>query len=178
MNDFFNNLQKGYDVICPYLNYDKEPGLANRVKLYNSHCFEYKFVLVFPVHVNAASNPAKWWKSTKKGGGGGVEIWTDRFHDYSDELANEFMDKLIQNSNEEIFRLNAKDDASKDANFTVIHGYHKGEEFIKRKYEAMLLESLFMDNEVDIKKLKDLKWNNEWMKSVGFALDYTMKTQK
>lgn len=164
-NEFFDPMQKGFDVLVPYLHSHDEPGLSNRVRVYNDMTRDYEFTFVASMHNNAASNPAKWW-GTLAGDGGGIEIWTDKEHNHSDELADIFMKVIMTLAPYEKYRLNHPKDASKDADFTVIHGTKDN----PRKYEAFLLETLFMDNVVDIKKLRDEKWNTEWVKIVGMGL--------
>jgi hypothetical protein len=173
--DLFANMKKGYDVIVPYLHSHDEPGLFTRVKVYNSLSYDYEFTLMASMHNNLAGTPAKWWRSTRGTGGGGVEIWTDQEHNHSDELADVFMNKLMEQSPEEVFRLHSKTDASKDRNFVILYGYKENKETIKRRYEGFLFENLFMDNTVDIKKLKDPKWNTEWVKIVGLSLHEVFK---
>ena len=169
MMEFFNPMHKGFDVIVPYLHSHDEPGLSTRVKVYNNLSRDYEFTFTASMHNNAANNPAKWWNTMAKDGGG-IEIWTDKEHNHSDELAEIFMKVIMTLAPNEKYRLNHPKDVSKDANFTVIHGYKKKDIFIPRKYEAFLLETLFMDNVVDIKKLMDEKWNTEWVKVVGMGL--------
>lgn len=168
--EFFEPLQKDFDVITVYQNSYNEPGLVTRVKIYNQMTLDRQFTFMASMHNNAASNPAKWWKSDKGDGGGGVEIWTDKEHNYSDELADVFMKKIMELAPAEKYRLNHPDDASKDADFTVLYGYKVGDVLMERKYEAFLLETLFMDNTVDIIKLMDPVWNTEWVKVVGLGL--------
>lgn len=168
-NEFFDPMQKGFDVLVPYLHSHDEPGLSNRVRVYNDMTRDYEFTFMASMHNNAAYNPAKWW-GTLITDGGGVEIWTDKQHNYSDELAEVFMNKIMELAPKEKYRLHHPTDSSKDADFTVIYGYKENDVLIPRKYEAFLLETLFMDNVVDIKKLRDEKWNTEWVKIVGMGL--------
>jgi len=176
INEFFDPLQKGYDVMCPYLKSVNEPGLINRVKAYNALSEDYKFTYMLSLHVNAASSNNTWWTSKSGNGSGGVEIWTDKEYNYSDKLAEVFMNKMMELEKNEVYRLNTPDDPSKDFDFTVIHGFkmNDGREVL-RKYEAALLESLFMDNKIDYKKLTDLQWNREWVKVIGLSAHEVMK---
>lgn len=177
INEFFNDiLQKDYDVMCPYIKTVNEPGLTNRVNAYNALSEDYKFTYMLSLHNNAASNESRWWRSRTGDGSGGMEIWTDKEHNYSDKLAEVFMEKMMKLAPNEVYRHNTPDDISKDFDFTVIYGYKKNDgTVVRRKYEACLLESLFMDNTVDFKKLIDPEWNREWMKVIGLSAHSVMQ---
>jgi N-acetylmuramoyl-L-alanine amidase len=177
LNEFWTDeFQKDYDVTCPYLSATNEPGLTNRVKKYNEIAGQHEFTFMLSMHVNAATNPPKWWKSKMiMNGSGGIEIWTDLGHNHSDELADVFMKRMMKEAPNEFYRHNTPDDISKDHNFTVIHGYYVDGKYIPRKYEAVLLESLFMDNLTDFGKLIDPEWNREWVKIVGLSAHEVMK---
>ena len=170
--NIFGRMKKGYEVVCPFVDHINEPGLSNRVKHYNSLCDRYDFVFVFSLHNNAASLLPKWSSAE------GIEFWTDSEDDESDMLANIISDKMREMLPAEKFRLNRSDDASKDKNFTVIHGYSlKGGGFVKRRYNAVLLETLFMDNISDYNKLLSPEWAYEYRKVLVLALNEVFKSK-
>jgi len=134
-----------FDIACPYLSYDTEPGLMTRVRYYNQLAESYDHTIVLSLHVDAFKNPPAWWNGT------GFSFFTSREHDLSDYLANEMVKAWITNMPGEKIRANAHGDVSKDKNFTILYG----RENERAKYYGILIENWFMDSNIDIIKLKD-----------------------
>lgn len=145
-----------YDVpsICPYIKYDREPGLSHRVETYNALIGKYGESIVISPHVNAA--PGTGWIN----GASGFEIWTSRGQDKSDGYADIFLSEIHGVFPEIKIRTDKTDgDLDKEANFTVLWGYKVNKTIIKAKYSAVLVENLFMTSQQDVAKLKDEYFN-------------------
>lgn len=138
-------------VSSPFLSFDVEPGLRERVDYYNMMAAEHDDTIMLSLHVDAFKNPPTWWNGT------GFSFFTNREHNKSDELANKMVKAWDRYLPEEKIRFNGPGDVSKDKNFTVLYGYDKPKK-VRANYHGILIENGFMDGRVDIRKLKDPEW--------------------
>lgn len=150
----------GYDVRL-IIRGDYEIGLSNRVKLYNNLAKEHKDrcggnTCVISLHNNAAGNNGSWMSAR------GVEIFTTPGTTKSDYLATIIYNQLKIDFPQLRFRPDISDgDIDKEAAFTVLMGSN---------YQAVLLEWLFQDNELDVILLKDRNVNNNFNNSIKLAI--------
>ena len=141
-----------FDVYSPFLSYRNEPGLHNRVDVYNAHAKPYRDTIMLSLHVDAFKG--EWWNGT------GFSFFTNRIENTADELANVMAEVWEIEMPDERIRRNRQKDVSKDKNFTVIWGYADGNKYAPANYHGILIENLFMDNKKDVyEKLMDAKWN-------------------
>ena len=131
---------------------DNEPGLLNRVKLYNS--LPVKNKIMISVHNNAASNGQ--WANAR-----GFEIWTTKGQTTSDKLADIFANSIKKSFPLLPFRADVSDgDLDKECNFTVL----------MTQCPAMLIENLFQDNKQDVALLQDEAFNEALVDSYVEAI--------
>ena len=143
-----------FDVFAPFLSYRNEPGLRNRVDVYNARAIPYKDAIMLSLHVDAFKDPPEWWNGT------GFSFFTNRIENTADELANVMAEVWEEEMPDERIRRNRQKDVSKDKNFTVIWGYIKGEKYAPANYHGILIENLFMDHKSSVyDKLMNDKWN-------------------
>ena len=138
-----------FDTFTPFLSYRNEPGLRNRVKVYNERSEPYKDTIMLSLHVDRFKDPPEWW------GGTGFSFFTNREDNTADELANVMGDVWAKEMPGERVRKRAERDVSKDKNFTVIWGYKD----VRTKYHGILIENLFMDHRSSV---YDKLMNNDW----------------
>lgn len=154
-----------YDVLCPYLSYQYEPGLRARVDEYNEICKGYDETIMLSLHNNAAhsnSCDAEGWCRLARG----IEFWTSKGETKADIyctlIYNIFKELMPNEKYRTGYWLGEKEkikDPDKEANFTVIAGYRKTSNiFIKPKYHGILLEIKFMTNRQDVVDLNNMVW--------------------
>lgn len=122
---------------------DYEVGLAVRVNRANEYAENVKYPIFLSFHNNA-------------GGGYGNELFIKRNYN-SDEvkIANIFIKNIKENFKENRWRTESNKHDYKLANFIVLAGTNK----LIPKYNALLFEYLFMDNDKDLIQLKNKKSN-------------------
>lgn len=126
--------QKDYDLIAPYLDKDKEPGLTNRVAHYNNIKSD-KQKIMLSLHNNAQGMGTKWMNAR------GFSAYTSKGQTKSDKIAEILIDQFISFFPQLKTRIETIDgDKDYEQNFTVIMG----------NYYAVLLEILFQDNIEDV----------------------------
>ena len=125
------------DVICPFLDIQREPGLTKRVKTYEKiQSDKPKVMLSF--HNNAQGSGENWMNAR------GFSAYTSKGQTKSDKVAEIIIDQFIKNFPEIKTRMEMIDgDKDYEANFTVLMG----------NYIQVLLEVLFQDNKNDIEIL-------------------------
>jgi len=132
---------------------DKEPGLTNRVQRGNFYAMGYDIPIFLSFHNNG-------------GGGTGMELYTSPGFDQSDIVAEIIAKRLIADFPELRFRRGSATELDKEAEFTVIAGNQK----VEPEYLGVLLEFLFMDNENDLKLLKDESIYNRYLEAILMAM--------
>ena len=126
--------QKNYDLISPYLEKDKEPGLTNRVAYYNSIESD-KQKIMLSLHNNAQGMGTKWLNAR------GFSAYTSKGQTKSDKIAEVLINQFISFFPQLKTRIETVDgDKDYEQNFTVLMG----------NYYAVLLEILFQDNIEDV----------------------------
>lgn len=126
--------QKDYDIISPYLEKDKEPGLTNRVAYYNNIKSD-KSKVMLSLHNNAQGMGTKWMNAR------GFSAYTSKGQTKSDKIAEILIDQFISFFPQLKTRIETIDnDKDYEQNFTVLMG----------NYYAVLLEILFQDNIEDV----------------------------
>jgi N-acetylmuramoyl-L-alanine amidase len=143
--------------VCPFIHQPKEPGLSTRVMTYNDLVGKYGECLMISPHVNAA--PGEGWIN----GASGFEVWTSPGQDKSDGYADIFLNEIRRTFPDIKIRTDMSDgDQDKEERFTVIWGYKfKDKDFIPAKYNAVLIENLFMTCQKDVEKLLDPEFNDK-----------------
>lgn len=154
------NAAKGFDVAVPYLRFDNEPGLRQRVDYYNYLADQYKISIMISLHNDAFGNT---WTTPR-----GFTIFTSRGDTDADLYATAIGTELKRMLPDERWRFDyglsrdeVKRDLDREANFTVLAGYREGQEWRPTRYDGILIENLFMTNRDDLKNLKDDKWNQD-----------------
>jgi hypothetical protein len=168
----FNSISRlPFYVHCPYLSYENEPGLMNRVETYNCIVPAYDNSLMLSLH-NNANHPSK---CNKEGWGKahGMSLWTKKGETKADEYATFMYKQFKKMMPDEYFRTaywlekgENVSDPDYEANFTVL----AGNKFEKPKYEGILFEVLFQDNKDDLEKLLDPYWNMNFNHNLVFIL--------
>lgn len=165
----FKGARKGFDVLSPFIGYDTEPGLRERVDYYNQFSGAYRQTYMLSLHTDADNSNGKW------GTASGTTIFTSRGETRADEFATELGYALKQVQPEDRYRFDfglsegeSIRDIDREQNFTVIYGYrtnrlepYSDSNFVPVKYDGVLLENGFMTNKTDLIKLKDERWNRE-----------------
>lgn len=165
----FETSAKGFDVAVPYLSFEQEPGLSQRVDYYNYLASRYQTTIMISLHNDAFG---EGWTSPR-----GFTIFTSRGDTAADEYATAIgmeLKRMLPNerwrwdfglSRDEITR-----DLDREANFTVLAGYRKNGIWSPAKYDGILIENLFMTNQEDLAKLKDDKWNQRLEEAYFLAI--------
>jgi N-acetylmuramoyl-L-alanine amidase len=166
-----------YDKNCPYipdipfLDYENEPGLTDRVKMYNSRCKQYDNCLVLSLHNDA--NPKSICDNEGFGQGHGIAFWTSKGETKADRYAEFMYTEFKKLMPKEHFRtaywLSEKEiikDVDYEADFTILAGNNH----IEPRYEAILIEVLFQNNREDLKKLLNSDWNNMFNNALRMVL--------
>ena len=148
------------DFFAPYMDYDLEPGLTERVKKYNDISSNYDLSLMLSIHNNAYTNN---WSAPY-----GIELYTSRGETLADKYATDLYKHLKSRCPNERFRAaywldkgEFENDPDKEANFMVI----SGNKYVKPLYHGILLEWLFMTNKQDVDKLTSPK-HNEYFEDI------------
>ena len=140
-----------YYCVSPEL---KDITLIERVNRANKIYKKDKTVYYFSIHANA-------------GGGSGSELYTFYGESFSDKLAENFIDYIETNFKETKFRKDFVDnDSDKEAGFFVLK---------HTMMPAMLLETAFMDNKTDYKKLWNQGWLEDYVNVVADWIEYIYK---
>lgn len=144
----------GFELFYPFLNYENEPGLSNRVKHYNEIAKDYDSTFMLSIHNDAYGDG--WGKPR------GISVWTSKGDDESDPIATDLFQFLKMHYPNDKFRSAnwlSEDEKTKDpdweANFTVLAGNKN----IKPNYDAVLLEWRFQTNKQDVELLKNAVHN-------------------
>ena len=157
VNDIYKGLMDfnvPFDTFAPFMSYRNEPGLRKRVDVYNERAEPYKDTIMLSLHVDRFKDPPEWWNGT------GFSFFTNRIENTADELANVMAKVWAKDMPHERIRRHRQNDVSKDANFTVIWGYKRGDGYVPARYHGILVENLFMDNKKDVyEKLMNEDWN-------------------
>lgn len=132
---------------------DQEPGITKRVRRTNYLAQGIDKTILLSFHNNA-------------GGGTGIEVFTSREKDESDEIAKLIAENLIKDFPKCRWRRASKHELAKEASFTVI----AGNKYIKPKYLSVLIEFLFMDHPEDLKKLKDPDYTVRFKESILYSI--------
>jgi len=154
----FKDTDKGFDVLCPFLCFDTEPGLSHRVDVYNGIAKDYNEVYMLSIHVDAYGN-GKTWESPK-----GTTIFTSKGETKADYFATVLGETIKENQPNEVYRfdyglgeLEKIRDLDREANFTVIAGNSK----IKPTYSGVLIENGFMTNKAEMERMLTDKWKRD-----------------
>lgn len=152
---------KEWDLLCPFISNRNEPGLIRRVDTYNDIANDYDLLIVLSLHNDALKNPPAWWS-----GKGGFTLFTSRGETVADPLCTLIGESLAEGLENEHFRFDfglsrneTEVDLDREANFTVITGYGKGDKRVSAKYAGILIENLFMDIKSNYEKLTSPEWN-------------------
>ena len=146
-----NELKRGLDDLgiswAETVTTDKDVFLTERVRIANELSKDVKHPILLSLHNNA-------------GGGTGNELFVKREPTQEiKDIANLFCKQMIEDFPEIRWRRSVPNIDYKEANFTIIGGNLK----IKPEYIGLLPEFLFMDNENDLKLLKDEKVFNRYV---------------
>ena len=154
--DVLSSMKLGFDIYAPTLNSDKEPGLSNRVRMYNKIAKGYDNTIMISAHVNAYG---EGWTTAS-----GFSFFTSRGETKADEYATLIGNIYHQCLPDEKMRFDFglsrgehKRDLDKEANFTVLFG----SKIVKPNYEGILIEHGFMNNKQDLAKLKTDVFNRK-----------------
>jgi len=154
---------KGFDLEIPFRDEMNEPGLSKRVNVYNELTHSYDVVITISLHNDALKNPPAFWS-----GPGGFTFYTDRGETMADTVVDFIGDIFKSSLPRERFRFDhglgsgeKVRDKDREANFAVIHGYGKKQNFVPAKYIGILIENNFMDVKGDLIKLMSPDWNKE-----------------
>jgi len=151
-----------WDLSSPFLTLETEPGLRNRVNVYNELSQDYDLLIVLSLHNDAFKNPPAWWS-----GPGGFTFFTSRGETHADPICTMIGNEFKNFMPNERFRFDyglAKNekvrDLDREANFTVITGYDLNTKHpVLANYAGILIENGFMDVKSDYLKLQTPKWN-------------------
>lgn len=132
---------------------DVEVGLSERVRRANRLSKNTQTPILLSFHNNA-------------GGGNGIEVFTSPGEDESDKIARIIATNLINDFPNCKWRRTYPNELDKEAMFTVIAGNKN----VKPKYLSVLIEFLFMDNDSDLKKLKDEKYTKRFKESILYSI--------
>lgn len=132
--------------------------LSKRVEYYNQIAETESYLVVISNHVNASAKKNKagqpdWDYAT------GFEVFTSKEDDISDEIAKIFGKNIVAGFPEIVYRYGDNKAFDKEENFTILAGNDK----IKPKYWAILIENLFMNNKANIGRLTDYKFFVKWL---------------
>lgn len=145
-----------FDVLCPFLENENEPGISKRRKYYEGLAKNYDRTVVISFHVDAYGDGSKWYNTIT-----GFSFWTTKGETLADKIATfigtSFHDKFFR---DEKFRfaywLTEKEknkDLDWEANFGVINS---------EKYNGILVEHNFQTNYNDVyNKLLVPAWNQD-----------------
>lgn len=161
--------KKQFDVAVPYLSFDNEPGLSQRVDYYNYLAEQYKTTIMISLHNDAYGTG---WTSPQ-----GFTIFTSRGDTAADDYATTIGIELKRMLPDERWRWDfglsegeITRDLDREANFTVLAGYRKNGIWHPTKYDGILIENLFMTNQKDLAKLKDDQWNSRLEEAYFLAI--------
>lgn len=156
-----------FDIFFDSVYNENEIGLENRVKNYNIISRQYDNTLVISLHNNA--EPKKTCNSDGWGKANGIEVFTSRGEDGSDDYATSLVQHLEKCYPEKKFRKgnwlsNGEKiiDPDKEADFTIL----AGNELVTPEYDAILLEHLFMTNYQEYLELMDKRKNRIFQKNI------------
>jgi N-acetylmuramoyl-L-alanine amidase len=144
--------------------------LSKRVQKYNADC-SFSDVYVFSLHVNAV---AGGWNNQVSG----CEIWAQKENSESKRIA-EFWGAQFQKKypsirlRRQLKGCNYKVWNMPENKFTILEGNEK----IKPKYNACLIESGFMTNESDLKWLTDDEVMEKYFKFLANTIDAAIKNR-
>jgi N-acetylmuramoyl-L-alanine amidase len=143
-----------FNIYSPFLSYENEPGLTNRVIKYNDISKSHDFTFVLPIHNDAYG---KKWSKPK-----GTSVWTSRGETGADKYATSLFNFLKVHYPNDKFRaacwLSEKEkisDPDWEKDFTIL----AGNDNVKPSYEAVLLEWRFQTNKEDVECLLKPKHN-------------------
>jgi N-acetylmuramoyl-L-alanine amidase len=142
-----------FDIRCPFLDNELEPGLRNRVKEYEAISENYDKTIMLSLHVDAFGNGARWYDKIT-----GFSFWTSRGETWADDIATfigeSFRNKYFRDERMRFAYWLNKGEKDKDldweSDFTVL---------VSDKYDGVLIEHLFQTNKIDVyQKLMNEEW--------------------
>jgi N-acetylmuramoyl-L-alanine amidase len=149
---------KGFDVAVPYLRFDNEPGLRQRVDYYNYLADQYDTTIMISLHNDAFG---QGWTTPQ-----GFTIFTSRGDTMADQYATTIGLEMKRMLPDERWRFDyglgpdeIARDLDREANFAVLAGYKIENRWEPTRYDGILIENLFMSNPQDVDKLQSDKWN-------------------
>lgn len=143
-----------FDVYCPYLDEENEPGISVRRKYYEELASNYERTIMLSLHVDAYGNGSRWYNNIT-----GFSFWTSKGETPADKIATFIGESFyVKYLRDEKFRfaywLTEKEknpDLDWEANFGVIN---------TTKYDGVLIEHNFQTNYNDVyNKLLNDEWN-------------------
>lgn len=170
--DIVQNVTKEFDITSPFLGYDMEPGLRERVDYYNELADYWEKVYVLSLHVDAAPknllNPGGWADNIR-----GTTIFTSRGDTEADRFATVMGDSIKSIQPDENYRWDfglsrgeIARDLDREANFTVLAGYRIDRSmpasapgnWVDAKYDGVLIENGFMTSHQDVDNILSEEW--------------------
>lgn len=195
--DVLQSMKKDFDIISPFISYDNEPGLKDRVDWYNDITNYWKKTFMLSLHVDAA--PSNLLDSTGWADGiRGTTIFTSRGDTQADKFATILGESIKSIQPNEHYRWDfglSRNEVAKDldreANFTVLAGYRIDRSqpssapgnWVPAKYDGVLIENGFMTSRPDVDNLLNEQWNRareegiakgimNWFHGLGLAPRY------
>jgi N-acetylmuramoyl-L-alanine amidase len=170
--DQVKEFQKDFDVVAPFLHFDMEPGLRDRVDHYNEISGYWKHTFMLSLHVDAAPanllNAEGWADNIQ-----GTTIFTSRGDTQADKFAEELGMGVQSTLPYERYRwdygLSRKEltrDLDREADFTVLAGYRINfsepvdapGNFVPAKYDGVLIENGFMTSHPEVNRMLSSDW--------------------